>query len=161
MEMRISLAIAVVAVACGHDGATLDTGRRFLGEWVCDSGERELDCAGVVSNIDLASGVPELLRFTRGTSSDLSLTIPSSALVPGLPDGPSCELALNSPNGEDALLLAEPTCVDASGQNIIVHEGLAQIPWTQLKLTTSATGSTGCRVDNQMRCWAQSRGDSE
>lgn len=144
-----------VMAGCGQNVGPVDTGRRFVGEWGCGAGERELDCDGVVSVVDLASGIPDFLRFSRGTTSDLVMTMPSRVLVPGLPDGPTCDLEMNSPNGEDATLSAEPTCVDDAGAIIAVHRVLVQVPWHTLHLTTSATTGTGCRVETEYLCWAQ------
>lgn len=144
----------VVVVGCGHDAGSVDTARRFVGEWVCDAGERELQCGGVVSVVDLASGFPDVVRFRRGTQTDLVLTAPSRVLVPGLPGGPTCDFELNSPNGDQASAPVESTCVDESGETIVVHRVSADVPWHQLLLETSAT-SADCHVENAARCWKQ------
>jgi len=145
-------------VACGNDLAPVDFAQPFIGDWTCDSGQREIDCDnGYVGKVDLATGPANMIRFTRGTDSALSLELPTRMVVPGLPGGPICQLAFDA-YPDMATLPAPATCTDDYGRQVIVAQGSARGGWRpsiMFSLDTEATASDGCRIKNSARCHAQ------
>jgi hypothetical protein len=152
LHLRWLVLPGVLALACGHDTEPLDHGRQFLGEWECNSGRREIDCGQEVAVANLALGPSKLIQFSEGTATSLVLRITSSMVVPGLPGGPSCDLALDA-NGENALLNAAATCIDEQGGSVVIHEASAQIGGTALLLNTAATNSRNCSVETEAICY--------
>src|SRR5204862_4893727 len=106
---------------------------------------REIDCGQGVSVADLALGPGDTIRFERGTITNLALHIPSRALVPGLPGGPSCQLAFDA-RTEIAYLNASSVCSDDHGADIVVAQGTANNRWRPdtVYLATDTTTTQGC-----------------
>jgi hypothetical protein len=96
-------------------------------------------------------GPPDLLRFAKGTATNVLLLIPSSAIVPGPPGGPTCELAFDG-----AFLHAESICLDDKSQAVVVHQGSAQLGLNPIELvvSTTATTSESCSVQTQALCYS-------
>ncbi|HEY2899045.1 MAG TPA: hypothetical protein VGL59_00610 [Polyangia bacterium] len=122
----------------------------LLGDWECASGSRDIDCGQGVVVADLALGPPDVLRFTKGTATNLLLLIPSRAIVPSL-GGPTCELAFDG-----AFLHAESTCLDDQSQAVVVHQGSAQLGLIpgQFAVNITATTSKSCNVQTQALCYS-------
>ena len=155
MHLRWVAVWSVLEVACGHEPVQSDDGHMFLGNWECASGSRNIDCGQGIVTADLALGPSNLLQFNKGTATNILLLIPSRAIVPGLPGGPSCELAFDG-NGYTAFLHSESTCVDDQGQDVSVHQGLADLGFnpSQLAFSTAATTSQSCSVHTQAVCYS-------
>ncbi|HYQ26945.1 MAG TPA: hypothetical protein VER04_06995 [Polyangiaceae bacterium] len=143
----------VAIVGCGHAPDSTDRAEPFLGEWLCDSGQREIDCGQGVLHADLAHAPADVMRFERGTTSNLTLLVPSRVLVPGLPGGPSCQLAFEA-RTEIAYLRASSTCIDDQGADTVVTRGAANNGWRAdaVYLDTEATTANGCHVKTSANC---------
>jgi hypothetical protein len=151
--MRVRCVLGVfLATGCGHSPGESDYALRFLGDWQCADGFREIECGQGVVTADLALGPAITIRFERGTATNLRLHLPSRELVSGLPGGPNCVLPFKA-LGEQASLSAQSTCLDDDGQNVTVHQGTAESwPPYPVILTTEATTSQSCRVTTEARC---------
>ena len=151
MPVRWVLGVALLT-GCGHSLGDSDYALRFLGDWECAGGSRQIDCGQGVVTADLALGPADTIRFERGTATNLVLRLPSRELVPGLPGGPSCVLPFEA-LGDQASLHAQSTCLDDDGQSIIVRQGTAESwPPYPIILTTEATTSQGCHVTTDAHC---------
>jgi hypothetical protein len=146
----------VATIGCGNELAPVDFAESFLGYWECGSGQREMDCGQGGDKFDLVSRHPDVMRFERGTATNLVLQVPSSVIVPGVPGGPICELAFDA-YPDFAFLHAESICSDDQGERVVVAQGEANNSWRPgiVYLDTDSTTSNGCRVKTSAHCYAQ------
>jgi hypothetical protein len=156
MQLGWVVLCGVVTAGCGNELAKVDYAGAFVGDWVCSSGQREIDCGQGIRTADLALGPPDVIRFERGTVTDLALQLPSRVVVPGLPGGPSCSLAFDAWS-DIASLQAESACSDDHGQRVVVAQCSANNSWRAdtVYLDTEATTVDGCRVKTAANCYAQ------
>jgi hypothetical protein len=144
--------IGTFAGACLSHPEPEDHPEFFLGDWLCASGTREIDCGEGVRTANLSLGPPTAIRFVEGTSSELLLLLPSESLVPGSPDGSSCSLRFDV-NGDLTVLEAPTSCL-GQGQAISVGGARAERILARIYLVTNASTDEGCNVMTFNRCEA-------
>jgi len=156
MKLSWVVLFGVAMVGCGHESSSVDFAESFLGDWACSSGQREIDCGQGADKFDIVSPRPDVMRFERGTATDLVLQVPSRVLVPGLPGGPTCQLEFDA-YPDVAFLHAESTCRDDHGERVVVAHGEANNSWRPglVYLDTDSTTIDGCRVRTSANCYAQ------
>lgn len=154
MRLWWAMLCGAVALGCGHEPDAEDHAQEFLGEWNCASGQREIDCGQGVVKVDLASGIPDVIRFERGTVTNLALQVPSRVVVPGVPGGPICRLDFEALT-EEAFLHAESACTDDQGERVVIVHGSANHGYRAdtVYLDTDATTANGCHVKNSASCY--------